>query len=367
MAPATARAALEALLRDRKLDNTLTTALPLTSSEYADRVVASGISDLDEALGGGLPRGQISEIVGAASSGRTSLLMACLADATARGELVALIDALDRFDPSSAAAAGVRLDRLLWIRGDGAPDEQPVIETAWHPARPQPGRRRMTPMDRAVGRALKALNLVLSAGGFGVVALDAGEVPAHALRALPFTTWLRLQRVIAASDTACVLLADAPLARRLAVRRCASSRARRCRRRRFMIASSRAGTRSSARLAMRLFQLHRVVARTSPRPCGWASRPRRDGFAVSPCRRRSRPACAARRARWISCSRRMQCAPDRLLGLSGLIVLIGLPNPINPTNLSNPDQLERWCDRDAPSRDVLPCAPTTPLCMLVFS
>jgi recombination protein RecA len=213
MAPATARAALEALLRDRKLDNTLTAALPLTSSEYADRVVASGIPHLDDALGGGLPRGQISEIVGAASSGRTSLLMACLADATARSELVALIDALDRFDPASAAAAGVRLDRLLWIRGDAVPDEQPVIETAWHPARPQPGRRRMTPMDRAVGRALKALNLMLSAGGFGVVALDVGEVPAHALRALPFTTWLRLQRVIAASDTVCVLLADAPLAR----------------------------------------------------------------------------------------------------------------------------------------------------------
>ena len=62
-------------------------------------------------------------------------------------------------------------------------------------------------------RAIKALNLVLSAGGFGVVALDVGDVSLHALRTLPFTTWLRLQRVIAGSDTACVLVARAPLAR----------------------------------------------------------------------------------------------------------------------------------------------------------
>jgi recA bacterial DNA recombination protein len=185
--PATARATLEALLRDRKLDSTLTAAFPRPAAE-SERVAATGIPAFDEASGG-FPRGQISEIVGAVSSGRTALLTACLADATRRGELVALVDALDRFDPPSAAAAGVRLDRLLWIRGDE-------------------GDR-----TRVVSRAVKALNLVLSAGGFGVVALDVGDVSLHALRSLPFTTWLRLQRVIAGSDTACVVVARAPLAR----------------------------------------------------------------------------------------------------------------------------------------------------------
>jgi hypothetical protein len=185
--PATARATLEALLRDRKLDTTLTAALPLSTPE-SERIAATGIPVFDETAGG-MPRGQISEIVGAVSSGRTALLTACLAEATRRGELVALVDALDRFDPPSAAAAGMHLDRLLWIRGDE-------------------GDR-----TRVVNRAIKALNLVLSAGGFGVVALDVGDVSLHALRALPFTTWLRLQRVIAGSDTACVLVASAPLAR----------------------------------------------------------------------------------------------------------------------------------------------------------
>ena len=54
---------------------------------------------------------------------------------------------------------------------------------------------------------------MLSAGGFGVVVLDLADVPRRVLGALPFTTWLRLQRLIASSDTACVLIADLPLAR----------------------------------------------------------------------------------------------------------------------------------------------------------
>jgi hypothetical protein len=54
---------------------------------------------------------------------------------------------------------------------------------------------------------------VLGAGGFGLVVLDLGEVPRRMLAALPFTTWLRLQRLIAGSDTACVVMAEMPLAR----------------------------------------------------------------------------------------------------------------------------------------------------------
>jgi hypothetical protein len=210
MAASTARAELETLLRSRKLDTTLTTALP-AGLVPADRLAPTGQAGLDRALGGGVPRGQISELVGRRSTGRTATAMAMLADATARGELVAFIDTLDRLDPASADAAGVRLDHLLWVRGDGSSDTQLALDATWEPSRP--GGRRETPMRRAVGRALKALALVLSSGGFGVVVLDLADVPERLLAALPFTTWMRLQRMVAGSDTAVVLVADTPLAR----------------------------------------------------------------------------------------------------------------------------------------------------------
>src|SRR5688572_25966679 len=111
------RADLESLLRARQLDRTLTTALPPIDPHDEYAIGPSGVTRLDEALGGGFPRGQLSEIVGARSSGRASLLIRLLAAATVRGELVALVDALDMFDVESAEAAGVDLGRLLWIRG----------------------------------------------------------------------------------------------------------------------------------------------------------------------------------------------------------------------------------------------------------
>src|SRR5687767_7862575 len=84
------RAAVEALLRERKLDRTLTSTLPERLGE--DAVAPLDTDALDRALAGGVPRGQVSEVVGPASSGRTSVAWAALAAATRRGESVALID-----------------------------------------------------------------------------------------------------------------------------------------------------------------------------------------------------------------------------------------------------------------------------------
>ena len=199
--PAVARADLETLLRTRELDRTLTTTLPCPGSGNEQAVAPTGIAALDRLLDGGLPRGQLSEVVGARSSGRTSVAVAMLAAAIARGELVALVDALDMFDPSSAAAAGIDLARLLWVRGETGQMGSPPASLA-SPALP-------TLIDRAV----KALNLVLQAGGFGLVVLDLAEVPAAAVRRLPFTTWLRLQRVLEGSTTACIVIGAEPTAR----------------------------------------------------------------------------------------------------------------------------------------------------------
>lgn len=187
------RAVVEAALRGRKLDRTLTTTLPVRPP--AEAAAACGVAHLDEALRGGLPRGQLSEIVGARSSGRTTLLLQFVAAATRRGEIAALVDPFDRLDVASASAADADLDRLLWIRGTGAS-----------------GARGPGP-EACVERALKALPVVLQAGGFGIVALDLADASPAALRAIPFTTWLRVQRTIDGSDTACVIVGPQPLGR----------------------------------------------------------------------------------------------------------------------------------------------------------
>ncbi len=200
---------LEGLLRARKLDRTLTTSLPSRSG--ADAVASFGLPDLDAQFGG-LPRGQISELIGPVSSGRTSLAWTWLAAATTRGESVALIDTFDRFDPASATKCGMEISRLLWVRGQAITKTTGAIDPAWLPgarAVDGPG----TLLERTIDRALKALNLVLQSGVCTAVVFDCADVPLIGLRRVPLTTWLRLQRVVEGTDTACLLLGPIPIAR----------------------------------------------------------------------------------------------------------------------------------------------------------
>ena len=194
---ALARADLESLLRARQLDRTLTTALPPLDPQDESAIAPSSITPLDARLGGGFPRGQLSELVGPRSSGRTSLLLRLLAAATARGELVALVDALDMLDVESAASAGVDLERLLWIRGFVVANPGMCHDMN----------------QRAMEQAVRALTLVLQAGNFGLVVFDVVDAPAEALRRLPFTTWLRLQRMVEGRQTVCVLAGAERMAR----------------------------------------------------------------------------------------------------------------------------------------------------------
>ena len=205
-------AVLEDALRARKLDRTLTSAMPPGKGD--GQVAPAALTELDTSLQGGLPRGQLSELVGPPSSGRTTLLLHMLAAATQRGEIVAFVDTFDRLDLASVVAAGVDLDRLLWIRGHAVSRAESVglrpqsgVRTAGFSLRPE------GLLDRTIERALKALNLVLQAGGFGVVALDLADASPAALHRLPFTTWLRVQRTIEGSETACVLVAPQSLGR----------------------------------------------------------------------------------------------------------------------------------------------------------
>jgi hypothetical protein len=212
-----ALAVVEAALRARKLDRTLTTALAVTPPADA---AATSVMRLDEALGGGLPRGQLSEIVGTRSSGRTALLLQLVAATTRRGEIAALVDTFDQLDITSAVSAAVDLDRFLWIRGHGGRPQASGLRPQGG-LRPQDLKPQTWPSPEAWGlrpeayieRALKALNLVLQAGGFGVVAIDVGDASSAALRTIPLTTWLRVQRTIEGSDTTCVIVGPQPLGR----------------------------------------------------------------------------------------------------------------------------------------------------------
>ena len=142
---------------------------------------------IDEVLHG-FPRGAITEIHGALSSGRASLMLSALAAAMAQEEICALIDCNDTFDLSSAMNAGIDLNRLLWIR-----------------------------CSHNLERAFKAVDLILHAGGFGFIALNLCDVPVKAVRRIISSWWFRFRRAIENTPTALIVLT--PIA---VVRSCAT-------------------------------------------------------------------------------------------------------------------------------------------------
>jgi recombination protein RecA len=154
--------------------------------EYRDRriveTVPAGVPEIDR-LTGGLPRGGLTEICGPPSSGRTSLLVAAMAARTEAAEVCALVDARDAFDPHSAAEAGVRLRQLLWVR------------------------------CRNVDQALRATDLLIQGGGFGLIALDLGDTPPRVARAIPLPVWFRMRRAVEHTPTILVALELEPNAK----------------------------------------------------------------------------------------------------------------------------------------------------------
>jgi recombination protein RecA len=146
------------------------------------QLLLTGLAEVD-AVAGGLPRGALTEIFGPPSAGRTSLLHAILASATKAREACALVDASDAFDPLTAEAAGVDLDRLLWIR-----------------CGPKPA------------NALKAADLLLQGGGFGLVVLDLGDIAPRQARRVPLTSWFRFRRAVENKPTCLVALEQEPCA-----------------------------------------------------------------------------------------------------------------------------------------------------------
>src|SRR3954465_9269613 len=77
---------------------------------------ATAVPVLDRLLDGGLPRGQLVELVGSRTSGRFSTLLAALAAVTSGGGGAALLGLGESLHPETTQALGVDLDRLLWVR-----------------------------------------------------------------------------------------------------------------------------------------------------------------------------------------------------------------------------------------------------------
>src|SRR5215831_3725056 len=169
----------------------------LTPAARTIREVArTGIAEIDQLLNGGLPVGAISEITGPISSGRTSIAMSFLAQRT-QESVCAWIDTRDSFDPESAAANGVCLNRLLWVRCSNNSSTKPNHSSRTAESiQSQPWTR--------LDQAIRATDLLLQAGGFAAIVLDIADESIEHGRRIPLATWFRFRQ--AADRTRCSVI-----------------------------------------------------------------------------------------------------------------------------------------------------------------
>ena len=130
-------------------------------TELREDPLPTSLTGLDQLLGGGLPRGELVELVGRGSCGRFAALLATLRAVTGAGEAAALVDQGAQLDPQAAAEIGIDLKRLLWLR------------------------------PQNLGDSLAATDLLVHTG-FPLVALDLGLPPVRGRVSL--AAWLRVAR-----------------------------------------------------------------------------------------------------------------------------------------------------------------------------
>jgi hypothetical protein len=245
------RAQIEATLAER-IPSALT---PMARVAYP--VAPTGIPEIDHLLHGGFPVGALSEVVGPECSGRTSLALAFVAGMTQSGKVCAWVDVSDTLHPESAAAMGVHLSRLLWVRCGSSPVTVPLPQAsvrglrmaekppkvmqglppaggghprmeanglsaavsdllaprcaeALHKPRPQGKQQnhgpqpaklpaaaaKTAPRSRSWTRleqALRVTDLLLQAGGFSCIVLDMGSLNAEYALRVPLATWFRFR------------------------------------------------------------------------------------------------------------------------------------------------------------------------------
>src|SRR6266436_4728887 len=159
------------------LRNLLANRFPHAPAPAGTRLI-TGLASLDQAIGGGLPKRAITELISAQiSAGSASLIHALLQAAHRNRYFLALIDGRDSFDPSASGRPGNGcLSYLLWVRCTKALE------------------------------AIKAADLLLRDGNFPLVILDLVLNAPEELRKIPQTNWYRLQRLVELAPAACLVL-----------------------------------------------------------------------------------------------------------------------------------------------------------------
>lgn len=147
----------------------------LTQKRHKPRL-SSGIREMDRLLGGGWPLGTVGELVGPCSSGKTTVAVATVAQATGRGELCLWVDVSGELDAASLAAWQVPLEAILVVR---------VTEAE---------------------QAMRAVELVLPSGGFTVAVVDLGRRKRSTKAHLP----LRLARAVERAGGLGLVLTESP-------------------------------------------------------------------------------------------------------------------------------------------------------------
>jgi RecA/RadA recombinase len=238
-------------------------------------VIETGIEPLNDLLRGGLPVGAVSELTGPESSGRTSVALSFLARITEANKVCAWIDVSNAFDPISAAAAGVNLKKLLWVRcgiqqtttarvsrrfrlperyftpspikkglhgGGFGPHPRtevrglsgavgelfaPRCAEPQHLSRPQkesavPGLIPATQAVRSPKRAkqydaieqgVRSADLLLQTGGFSAVVLDMGSIAPEYVARIELSTWHRYRLAAERTQSSILLLSQYPCAK----------------------------------------------------------------------------------------------------------------------------------------------------------
>lgn len=237
--------------------------------------VETGIEPLDNLLQGGLPVGGVSELTGPECSGRTSIALSFLARFTEANKVCAWIDVSNTFDPASAAAAGVNLKKLLWVRcgvqetttvtadqrfqlpekyftpsaikkglhgGGFGPHPRTEVrgmsgavadlfasksEEPQRPPRPQkenaetssvpvtqavPSPKRAKQYD-AMEQGVRSANLLLETGGFGAIILDMGSIAPEYVARIELSTWHRYRLAAERTQSSILLLSQHPCAK----------------------------------------------------------------------------------------------------------------------------------------------------------